>query len=329
MVIASIYLSGRRRGTYVDPGEFTPSRFVDRRHALYEWFPFGGGMRKCIGMAFALYEQKMVLAAVLSRAELFPTEPPATAVRRSVTLSPGLGRSRGAAPSRATRGVALVKRALSGLLLASLVACGGPMGAAADDDHEEEARVTRPRAGRRGGRSRAERSAGERAEGEGEGEGAGEAAEGRNAESARPRPREEQFVLVPDDALDPFNAPDEREQTKAGRVATRTRSGVERVRHARGGLAPRAWRVAVEPLDAREENLALRAGDPGAAARAAGAGVGARGVARRAWSRRSGCRCSTKNGTAVTLRLRARGSSRSTRSRTTSGRSSRRTRAGR
>lgn len=91
LVLASIYLAGFRYGTYSSPEKFSPARFVDRRHALYEWFPFGGGMRRCIGMAFALYEQKMVLAAVLARAELFATEALAKPVRRSVTLSPGSG----------------------------------------------------------------------------------------------------------------------------------------------------------------------------------------------------------------------------------------------
>jgi cytochrome P450 len=49
---------------------FEPERFIGRRPTPYEFFPFGGGVRRCLGMAFALYEMKVVLATVLSHLEL-------------------------------------------------------------------------------------------------------------------------------------------------------------------------------------------------------------------------------------------------------------------
>src|SRR5438094_895056 len=56
------------------------------------FFPFGGGVRRCIGAAFATYEMKIVLAEVLSRVELraAPGHTVRT-VRRTVTLAPSGG----------------------------------------------------------------------------------------------------------------------------------------------------------------------------------------------------------------------------------------------
>ena len=57
-----------------------------------EFFPFGGGVRRCIGTAFALYEMRIVLARMLERADLRLTPRGAIAVqRRSITLMPSDG----------------------------------------------------------------------------------------------------------------------------------------------------------------------------------------------------------------------------------------------
>jgi cytochrome P450 len=58
----------------------------------YEFFPFGGGIRFCLGAAFAIYEMKIVLAQVLSRVALRPA-PGQTVrvVRRGVTFAPSAG----------------------------------------------------------------------------------------------------------------------------------------------------------------------------------------------------------------------------------------------
>ncbi len=91
-VAPSIYLTHRNPAVFEDPTRFEPERFLRKKYAPSEWFPFGGGIRRCIGMAFALYEMKMVLATVLSRADLraAPTRPVAP-VRRAITLSPSEG----------------------------------------------------------------------------------------------------------------------------------------------------------------------------------------------------------------------------------------------
>ena len=87
-----IYLAHRRPDVWPEPERFDPDRFVGRRPSPYEFFPFGGGVRRCLGMAFALYEMKVVLATILSRAEL--TIAPGygvRVVRRNVTWVPSEG----------------------------------------------------------------------------------------------------------------------------------------------------------------------------------------------------------------------------------------------
>jgi cytochrome P450 len=91
-VVCSIYLTQRQRDLYPEPGVFNPDRFFERKMTPYEFFPFGGGIRRCLGMAFALYEMKMVLARLFTRTTLELVEPDAvTPVRRSVTIAPAKG----------------------------------------------------------------------------------------------------------------------------------------------------------------------------------------------------------------------------------------------
>src|SRR5262249_20496750 len=64
-VSASTILAHRREGTYEAPARFLPSRFLERKYSPFEFLPFGGGARRCIGAAFALHEMKLVLASLL------------------------------------------------------------------------------------------------------------------------------------------------------------------------------------------------------------------------------------------------------------------------
>jgi cytochrome P450 len=61
------YLVHRREELYPEPEQFRPQRFLERKFGTHEWFPFGGGNRICLGMPFALYEMKVLLATVLSQ----------------------------------------------------------------------------------------------------------------------------------------------------------------------------------------------------------------------------------------------------------------------
>jgi cytochrome P450 len=88
----SIVLAHRRAERWPDPDRFAPERFLEAKPTPYEFLPFGGGVRRCIGAAFALYEMKIVLAEILRRVEL-ELQPgyEARVIRRSVTLAPSQG----------------------------------------------------------------------------------------------------------------------------------------------------------------------------------------------------------------------------------------------
>ena len=69
-VTGCIYLAHRRKEVFSDPEQFRPDRFLERHYSPYEFLPFGGGARRCIGMAFAQFEMKLVLSTILSRFDL-------------------------------------------------------------------------------------------------------------------------------------------------------------------------------------------------------------------------------------------------------------------
>ena len=91
-VAPNIYAAHRRPDVWPDPLRFRPERFIGTRPSPYEFFPFGGGMRRCLGMAFALYEMKVVLATLFSRADLAMAPGYGVkVVRRNVTWVPSEG----------------------------------------------------------------------------------------------------------------------------------------------------------------------------------------------------------------------------------------------
>ncbi|MFB2837485.1 cytochrome P450 [Floridanema evergladense] len=92
VVIPSIYLAHHREEVYPQPKEFKPERFLEKQFSPYEYLPFGGGNRRCIGMAFAQYEMKLVLATILSRFQVSSVNKrPVRPVRRGLTLAAPAG----------------------------------------------------------------------------------------------------------------------------------------------------------------------------------------------------------------------------------------------
>ena len=89
VVAASAWLTHTNPATWREPLRFAPDRFVDARPVPFSMLPFGGGLRTCIGAAFASYELKIVLSELLAHADL-QLQPGyhAKVVRRTVTLSP-------------------------------------------------------------------------------------------------------------------------------------------------------------------------------------------------------------------------------------------------
>jgi cytochrome P450 len=88
----SIYLLHRRPDLYPEPEAFRPERFLDNPPGTYQWIPFGGGVRRCLGASFALFEMKVVLQTVLDRVSLVPQHGAAERVtRRAITFAPNRG----------------------------------------------------------------------------------------------------------------------------------------------------------------------------------------------------------------------------------------------
>jgi cytochrome P450 len=89
ILVGCIYLTHQREDIYPQPKQFKPERFLERQFSPYEYLPFGGGSRRCIGMAFALFEMKIVLAKILSRFELtLADNHPVRPLRRGLTSAP-------------------------------------------------------------------------------------------------------------------------------------------------------------------------------------------------------------------------------------------------
>ncbi len=85
----SVYLVHYREDLYPEPEKFKPERFLERQYSASEYFPFGGGSRRCLGYALAQLEMKLVLATVISKYQLACAEDkPVKIQRRGFTLAP-------------------------------------------------------------------------------------------------------------------------------------------------------------------------------------------------------------------------------------------------
>jgi cytochrome P450 len=92
IVVPAIALVQLLPQVYPDPYEFRPERFLDGQPAPYTWIPFGGGVRRCLGAAFAQLEIRTVLQEVVARTELRAPDPAPERTRlRNVTLIPRRG----------------------------------------------------------------------------------------------------------------------------------------------------------------------------------------------------------------------------------------------
>ncbi len=89
VIMPSIYLAHHRPSVYPEPKQFCPERFLERQFSPYEYLPFGGGDRRCIGSAFALFEMKLVLFHLMSNLEMtLVNSKPVRPMRRGLTVAP-------------------------------------------------------------------------------------------------------------------------------------------------------------------------------------------------------------------------------------------------
>jgi len=91
MVFASQWLIHRDARYHADPLRFDPERWTSEREQAiprYAYFPFGGGVRKCIGESFAWTEGVLVLATLARRWRLTRVEREPVGTRALITLRP-------------------------------------------------------------------------------------------------------------------------------------------------------------------------------------------------------------------------------------------------
>lgn len=85
-ILSAIWLVHRRPDLYPEPLAFRPERFLGVRPATYEWIPFGGGVRRCIGANFAPMEMKVVIKRIVTQSELTPARSELERPRNRVVL---------------------------------------------------------------------------------------------------------------------------------------------------------------------------------------------------------------------------------------------------
>ncbi|WP_072621105.1 cytochrome P450 [Spirulina major] len=92
VLIPCVYLAHRVPATYPNPTQFNSDRFRTGKFSPAEFFPFGGGHRGCIGMAFSLFEMKLILGTILQQSDLHLIPPDQIRPqRRGITFVPAGG----------------------------------------------------------------------------------------------------------------------------------------------------------------------------------------------------------------------------------------------
>ncbi len=69
------YMAHHREEVFPEAEVFKPERFVGRRYSPFEYYPWGGGARRCLGAAFAAYELRVALGTLLSAGAWVLDEP--------------------------------------------------------------------------------------------------------------------------------------------------------------------------------------------------------------------------------------------------------------
>jgi cytochrome P450 len=118
-IVPAIHLVHRRGDIYPEPNEFRPERFLEQEGGkapgTYTWIPFGGGVRRCLGAAFAQFEMECVLRELVLRTTLRASRPQSERIyRRAITETPGrdaevlVGRSASTTPVSQARAEAVL-----------------------------------------------------------------------------------------------------------------------------------------------------------------------------------------------------------------------------
>ncbi|MCA9711622.1 MAG: cytochrome P450, partial [Myxococcales bacterium] len=91
-VAAAIGVAHLREQTYPEPLRFRPERFMERKFSPFEFLPFGGGSRRCLGAAMAAYEMRIVVGEIIRRFRLkLASERPDPGKVRAANVGPAHG----------------------------------------------------------------------------------------------------------------------------------------------------------------------------------------------------------------------------------------------
>ena len=91
-VAVSLRLLHTAEEVWEDAREFRPERFLDRTYSPWEFAPFGGGSRRCIGAAFGSFQLRVVLGTLLSSSKFESASPSVPLARlRGIIVSPHNG----------------------------------------------------------------------------------------------------------------------------------------------------------------------------------------------------------------------------------------------
>jgi cytochrome P450 len=91
LVTVALHLLHRRAEIFDKPDEFDPQRFVGSKFAPFQYAPFGGGDRRCLGMSIAMHEMKTIVSTAVSRVELVSELAAVRPVRRGAFVAPEAG----------------------------------------------------------------------------------------------------------------------------------------------------------------------------------------------------------------------------------------------
>ena len=92
ILVPCIYVAHHRENLFPNSHEFCPERFLENQFTAYEYFPFGGGSRACIGAAFSLYEMKLVFGTIFASLDLeLSRKQTIKPIRRGITIVPSGG----------------------------------------------------------------------------------------------------------------------------------------------------------------------------------------------------------------------------------------------
>ena len=90
-VVVSTTMTHFNPAIYPDPFVFRPERFLERSFSPFEFVPFGGGARRCIGAAMAAHELRLVVGTLLKRFRFDPSARPDNGTVRATNIGPKHG----------------------------------------------------------------------------------------------------------------------------------------------------------------------------------------------------------------------------------------------